>query len=340
MNPVYMLGKDPEVDNTLGLLQPSQNKRMAYNYYWNKLYALVTNLFKWEIKTSPLFPDRYMEIIFNTKGSIMFAEAFIKKGAETKSLGYVAASYSTQSSQLDFFGQETQVRMQPYNTSNNSELSTNYLVMNSLNTDLDTREESKNSKINKCVLGFNTHLRESIEWLPYLCAKLALLDCAIITNVNLLKQPLTIVADERTDFSADNLVENYNDNFNILKIFSGAGQELLNSLKVHSTGAENYISTYEVVKDKLLKEAYERMGISTNVVDKKERVLQSEQLSQNAVSNLIYAEKWEMRQKFIDDIKRVFPDVDITCTPILSLPKKEEDDEATMIKERNEDVND
>ena len=59
------------------------------------------------------------------------------------------------------------------------------------------------------------------------------------------------------------------------------------------------------------------------MVDKKERVLQNEQLTQNQISNLVYAEKYKMRLKFIEDITKVFGDMGITCEPILTLQGSE-----------------
>lgn len=318
MNPVYMLGQQsPELRESLGLLHPNELKERAYHYYFDKLYALVTNLFKWEIPENTHFPTRFIEIILNTQGTIMFGEGYTR-GKQNQSVGKVFAPYVTVSGRLDFFGQPVAVRMTPYNY-NGRAYTTKYLVKNSVGV---TKEEIEpNEKVPICVIGNNTQLKENIEWLPFLCAKLALLDTATITNVNLLKQPLTIVADEFTEFSATQLVEEYSEGYNIIKAFGAGGRDLLDTLQVHQTGAQNYIDTYEKVRKDLLKEAYERMGISTNVVDKKERVLQLEQVTQNAVSNLMYAEKWQSRQKLVQDIKIVF-DIDVKCTPVLTLPEQ------------------
>lgn len=318
-----MGGIDPVSMLDMGLLQPSQMKAEFYKYYWVKLYSLATNLFKWEYETDLPYPLRFIELILTNQGSIAFLPYKTRKTPTKEStlIGNIFAPYVAMSNSLDLFGQPTKVKMTPFMTTNGTTTWQTFLVANTLV--LVDEEQKQNNDF--AVIGYNTHLGEGLEWLPLICAKLAILETAKMDNINLLKQPLTIIADEFSDLSADETLEEFSSGARVLKMYSGAGQELLNSLQVHSTGAENYIDTYEKQIQIYLKEAYERFGISTNIVDKKERVLQTEQLTQNAVSNLVYSEKWEMRQKFIEDIKKVYPEAIITCTPVLSLQSGDED---------------
>lgn len=324
MNNLFNTGdKNPTLlFDDVGLLQPANNHAKFYQYYWAKIYSLATNMFVWEHKTNPLFPTYVIEQIFNNNGNCAFGELKTRptKTKESISLGYVFTPFVTSNGHYDYFGRPTKVRFSPFMSTNGTTTWQSFTVANSIST----FEDDDNS--NYAVLGLNTHLGEGLEWLPIICAKLAILETAKIDNINLLKQPLTIVADEFADFSADTMLEEFSSPVRVMKVFAGAGQELLESLKVHSTGAENYIDTYQKQIEIELKEAYERLGISTNVVDKKERVLQNEQLTQNMVSNLVYSEKYQQRLKFIEDIKRVFPNTDITCKPILTLPDSENND--------------
>lgn len=317
----------------VGLLQPANNYKKFYTYYWSKIYSVATNMFKWEFKNNPLFPAYFIEQILNNNGNCSFGELKTRatKSQEQSSLGYVFAPYVTSNGRYDFFGRPTKIKMSPFMSTNGTTTWQTFQVANSITTFPEDEDG-----IDRAVLGFNTHLGEGLGWLPLICAKLAILETAKIDNINLLKQPLTIVADEFADFSADNMLEEFSSPARVLKVFAGAGQELLESMKVHSTGAENYIDTYQKQIEIELKEAYERLGISTNIVDKKERVLQNEQLTQNAISNLVYAEKWEQRQKFIADIKRVFPKMEITCEPILSLPDQENNTEEKETETEND----
>ena len=310
---------EPTSFKDVGLLQPANNFQKFYSYYWQKLYSVATNMFKWEFKKNDLFPTYFIEIMLNTQGTISFQEMMTRqsKNSPSQSLGYVFAGYVSMNGKYDLFGRPTKIKITPFVNANGTTTWQSFTVANSINTFKD--EDNKD----KAVIGYNTHLAEGLEWLELLCCKLAILETAKIDNVNLLKQPLTIIADEYNDFSADELVNEQSSMARVIKVFSGAGKELLDSLKVHSTGAENYIDTYQKQIEIELKEAYERLGISTNVVDKKERVLQNEQLTQNQISNLVYAEKYKMRLKFIEDITKVFGDMGITCEPILTLQGSE-----------------
>lgn len=306
-----------------GLLQPAENFQKFYKYYWAKLFSLATNMFTWEFKNNELFPDYFIEQILNINGTCAFGELMTRKTQNnpSTSLGHIFTPYVTSNGRVDYFGRPTKIRFSPFMSNNGTTTWQSFDVTNSLNVIKD------DDSTYKAVLGSNTHLGEGLEWLRLICSKLAILETAKIDNINLLKQPLTIIADENTDFSADLMMDEFSSYARVMKVYAGAGQELLNSLKVHSTGADNYIDTYQKQIEIELKEAYERLGIATNVVDKKERVLQTEQLTQNATSNLVYAEKYQMRLKFIADITKTFGDMGITCTPVLALPDSELENE-------------
>lgn len=343
MNPIYHLGENPELDNMSHIMHPNEYRHEAYKYYFTKLYSLATNRFKWEF-SNELFPERFIEIILSVRGAISFQKGYVwqsrternkgflrrgRKSIGLQSIGYVFSSYVTTSARLDWFGQETKIRPIPFNNTVSGSQQ-EYVVANTIHADV------LGDDIEKAVIGFNNHLREGLEWLPFICAKLATLESAIVHNINLLKQPLTIMVDDNTEFSADNLVEDYFEGYNVLKLYSYAGQSLADSLSVHQTGAENYLDTYNRQIEIELNKAYERLGFSTNIVDKKERVLQTEQLAQNAVSNLAYASMWESRQKLVDDINRVFPDANVKCEPILTLPEQQDIEETQTENGENE----
>lgn len=319
----------------VGLLQPAENYQKFYLYYWDKLYSMATNLFEWEFKANKLFPTYFIEIMFHDRGTISFQELKTRKrnGKDSISLGYVFANYVTMNGRYDLFGRPTKIKITPFTATNGTTTWQSFTVANSINV----FDDDDNS--DKAIIGYNTHLGEGLEWLQLICCKLAILETAKINNINLLKQPLTIISDEFNDFSADSLVEEYSSFARILKVSGGVGEELLNSLKVHSTGAENYIDVYQKQIEIELKNAYERLGIATNIIDKKERVLQNEQETQNQVANLVYAEKYKMRLKFIEDITKVFPEIGktITCTPILTLQGSDENKELQDVTETNDE---
>lgn len=217
-----------------------QNNKVYNNYYFT-LAELAMNMFEWE-NLPETCDERYMELKLFTCGMCFFFQDEI--------LGYLTLSG---------------VATWPFNCYGIPQ------TRRALGFDGQYQKELTGDN---SVIIYNNYLHEPLQ--PYLTRyshMLELIDRTIQINVNALKTPVMISADESQKLSMENAMMKYDGGQPFIFTTKGFDKD---NISVLDLKAQYHASNLQELKEKIWNEALSFVGVDTINTEKKERMITAE----------------------------------------------------------------
>lgn len=242
----------------------------TFNFYYNKLFELATNRYKWGGLPETIDP-RFLEISIFTKGCAVFFKDEV--------VGFLALP-CMYGGVLDVYNNPTDITAYATN--------------------------GYQARLNKenCVIIWNNYLREpSLKSIELYARRLYEIERAIDTNVKQQKTPLIIRSTESQRLVMTNLYQKYDGNQPF--IFGDKNLDL-DGVKVLNTQAPYNADKLQLLKRQYWSEALTYLGIDNVSTEKRERLVGEEVTGNLSVVDANRTVGLRTRQQAADKINKMF----------------------------------
>lgn len=301
---------------TLGKIEHSKttvdrNREMFYDYYFNYFYNIIVNYFTWYN-----LPDGIDELFIERK---LLENGFVGFFNDDE-LGYVVQG-GTMGHLLNIYDQPTEFN--PVNTSDRNIFASRYKIAYSLDSFNFLEQESNKRNVPTPVIIIpNNNLNQS--YLPYLtlfCEKLADIEMTIQLNRNAQVTPFFVFVDDKSVLSLSNVfnkIQSFEPVVKLNRKKDKDGQDEFKQLddyiKVYRTDAPFLLDKLHDEKNRVMNQLLTFIGINNNNVDKKERLVQAEAISNNGVISANIEVGWKARRNAVELINKCYG-LDIKVEP-------------------------
>lgn len=244
--------------------------RNTFNDYFNRLFELAINMFKWE-NLPDTVDERFLELSLCEKGyCLYFNDDIMGNLALTCMIG----------GELDVYRIPT--RRIAY-------------AVNGYQANRTNRDS---------VLIYNNYLHTpTMQTISLYAERLTAIERAIDVNVNAQKTPIAILTDEKQKRTVEEIYRKYEGN---APVIIGAKNLDLNSVKAMTTGAPYVADKLNILKRQIWNEALTFFGIENANTEKRERLV-SDEITSNLGG--VQAQRYVMlnaREQAADKINRMF----------------------------------
>lgn len=244
--------------------------RNTFNDYFNRLFELAINMFKWENLPDSV-DERFLELSLCEKGyCLYFNDDIMGNLALTCMIG----------GELDVYRIPT--RRIAY-------------AVNGYQAERTNRDS---------VLIYNNYLHTpTMQTISLYAERLTAIERAIDVNVNAQKTPIAILTDEKQKKTVEEIYRKYEGN---APVIIGAKNLDLNSVKAMTTGAPYVADKLNILKRQIWNEALTFFGIENANTEKRERLV-SDEITSNLGG--VQAQRYVMlnaREQAADKINRMF----------------------------------
>lgn len=244
--------------------------RNTFNDYFNRLFELAINMFKWE-NLPDTVDERFLELALCEKGyCLYFNDDIMGNLALTCMIG----------GELDVYRIPT--RRIAY-------------AVNGYQANRTNRDS---------VLIYNNYLHTpTMQTISLYAERLTAIERAIDVNVNAQKTPIAILTDEKQKRTVEEIYRKYEGN---APVIIGAKNLDLDSVKALTTGAPYVADKLNILKRQIWNEALTFFGIENANTEKRERLV-SDEITSNLGG--VQAQRYVMlnaREQAADKINRMF----------------------------------
>lgn len=244
--------------------------RNTFNDYFNRLFELAINMFKWE-NLPDTVDERFLELALCEKGyCLYFNDDIMGNLALTCMIGGELDVYRIPTRRIAFAANGYQAER--------------------------TNKDS--------VLIFNNYLHTpTMQTISLYAERLTAIERAIDVNVNAQKTPIAILTDEKQKKTVEEIYRKYEGN---APVIIGAKNLDLDSVKAITTGAPYVADKLNILKRQIWNEALTFFGIENANTEKRERLV-SDEITSNLGG--VQAQRYVMlnaREQATDKINRMF----------------------------------
>lgn len=244
--------------------------RNTFNDYFNRLFELAINMFKWE-NLPDTVDERFLELALCEKGyCLYFNDEIMGNLALTCMIGGELDVYRIPTRRIAF-------------------------AVNGYQTERTNRDS---------VLIYNNYLHTpTMQTISLYAERLTAIERAIDVNVNAQKTPIAILTDEKQKRTVEEIYRKYEGN---APVIIGAKNLDLDSVKALTTGAPYVADKLNILKRQIWNEALTFFGIENANTEKRERLV-SDEITSNLGG--VQAQRYVMlnaREQAADKINRMF----------------------------------
>ncbi len=244
--------------------------RNTFNDYFNRLFELAINMFKWE-NLPDTVDERFLELALCEKGyCLYFNDDIMGNLALTCMIGGELDVYRIPTRRIAF-------------------------AVNGYQAERTNKDS---------VLIFNNYLHTpTMQTISLYAERLTAIERAIDVNVNAQKTPIAILTDEKQKRTVEEIYRKYEGN---APVIIGAKNLDLNSVKAMTTGAPYVADKLNILKRQIWNEALTFFGIENANTEKRERLV-SDEITSNLGG--VQAQRYVMlnaREQAADKINRMF----------------------------------
>lgn len=244
--------------------------RNTFNDYFNRLFELAINMFKWE-NLPDTVDERFLELSLCEKGyCLYFNDDIMGNLALTCMIGGELDVYRIPTRRIAF-------------------------AVNGYQAERTNKDS---------VLIFNNYLHTpTMQTISLYAERLTAIERAIDVNVNAQKTPIAILTDEKQKRTIEEIYRKYEGN---APVIIGAKNLDLDSVKALTTGAPYVADKLNILKRQIWNEALTFFGIENANTEKRERLV-SDEITSNLGG--VQAQRYVMlnaREQAADKINRMF----------------------------------
>lgn len=244
--------------------------RNTFNDYFNRLFELAINMFKWE-NLPDTVDERFLELALCEKGyCLYFNDDIMGNLALTCMIGGELDVYRIPTRRIAF-------------------------AVNGYQAERTNKDS---------VLIFNNYLHTpTMQTISLYAERLTAIERAIDVNVNAQKTPIAILTDEKQKRTVEEIYRKYEGN---APVIIGAKNLDLDSVKALTTGAPYVADKLNILKRQIWNEALTFFGIENANTEKRERLV-SDEITSNLGG--VQAQRYVMlnaREQAADKINRLF----------------------------------
>lgn len=244
--------------------------RNTFNDYFNRLFELAINMFKWE-NLPDTVDERFLELALCEKGyCLYFNDDIMGNLALTCMIGGELDVYRIPTRRIAF-------------------------AVNGYQAERTNKDS---------VLIFNNYLHTpTMQTISLYAERLTAIERAIDVNVNAQKTPIAILTDEKQKKTVEEIYRKYEGN---APVIIGAKNLDLDSVKAITTGAPYVADKLNILKRQIWNEALTFFGIENANTEKRERLV-SDEITSNLGG--VQAQRYVMlnaREQATDKINRMF----------------------------------
>ena len=244
--------------------------RNTFNDYFNRLFELAINMFKWE-NLPDTVDERFIELALCEKGyCLYFNDDIMGNLALTCMIGGELDVYRIPTRRIAF-------------------------AVNGYQAERTNKDS---------VLIFNNYLHTpTMQTISLYAERLTAIERAIDVNVNAQKTPVAILTDEKQKRTVEEIYRKYEGN---APVIIGAKNLDLDSVKAITTGAPYVADKLNILKRQIWNEALTFFGIENANTEKRERLV-SDEITSNLGG--VQAQRYVMlnaREQAADKINRMF----------------------------------
>lgn len=244
--------------------------RNTFNDYFNRLFELAINMFKWE-NLPDTVDERFLELALCEKGyCLYFNDDIMGNLALTCMIGGELDVYRIPTRRIAF-------------------------AVNGYQAERTNKDS---------VLIFNNYLHTpTMQTISLYAERLTAIERAIDVNVNAQKTPIAILTDEKQKKTVEEIYRKYEGN---APVIIGAKNLDLDSVKALTTGAPYVADKLNILKRQIWNEALTFFGIENANTEKRERLV-SDEITSNLGG--VQAQRYVMlnaREQAADKINRMF----------------------------------
>jgi hypothetical protein len=244
--------------------------RNTFNDYFNRLFELAINMFKWE-NLPETVDERFLELALCEKGyCLYFNDDIMGNLALTCMIGGELDVYRIPTRRIAF-------------------------AVNGYQAERTNKDS---------VLIFNNYLHTpTMQTISLYAERLTAIERAIDVNVNAQKTPIAILTDEKQKRTVEEIYRKYEGN---APVIIGAKNLDLDSVKALTTGAPYVADKLNILKRQIWNEALTFFGIENANTEKRERLV-SDEITSNLGG--VQAQRYVMlnaREQAADKINRMF----------------------------------
>lgn len=244
--------------------------RNTFNDYFNRLFELAINMFKWENLPDSV-DERFLELALCEKGyCLYFNDDIMGNLALTCMIGGELDVYRIPTRRIAF-------------------------AVNGYQAERTNKDS---------VLIFNNYLHTpTMQTISLYAERLTAIERAIDVNVNAQKTPIAILTDEKQKRTVEEIYRKYEGN---APVIIGAKNLDLDSVKAITTGAPYVADKLNILKRQIWNEALTFFGIENANTEKRERLV-SDEITSNLGG--VQAQRYVMlnaREQAADKINRMF----------------------------------
>nr|DAO82381.1 MAG TPA: upper collar protein [Caudoviricetes sp.] len=251
-------------------INPDRLNRNTFNDYFNRLFELAINMFKWE-NLPDTVDERFLELALCEKGyCLYFNDDIMGNLALTCMIGGELDVYRIPTRRIAF-------------------------AVNGYQAERTNRDS---------VLIYNNYLHTpTMQTISLYAERLTAIERAIDVNVNAQKTPIAILTDEKQKRTVEEIYRKYEGN---APVIIGAKNLDLDSVKAITTGAPYVADKLNILKRQIWNEALTFFGIENANTEKRERLV-SDEITSNLGG--VQAQRYVMlnaREQAADKINRMF----------------------------------
>ena len=244
--------------------------RNTFNDYFNRLFELAINMFKWE-NLPDTVDERFLELALCEKGyCLYFNDDIMGNLALTCMIGGELDVYRIPTRRIAF-------------------------AVNGYQAERTNKDS---------VLIFNNYLHTpTMQTISLYAERLTAIERAIDVNVNAQKTPIAILTDEKQKRTVEEIYRKYEGN---APVIIGAKNLDLDSVKALTTGAPYVADKLNILKRQIWNEALTFFGIENANTEKRERLVSDETTSKLGG---VQAQRYVMlnaREQAADKVNRMF----------------------------------
>lgn len=244
--------------------------RNTFNDYFNRLFELAINMFKWE-NLPDTVDERFLELALCEKGyCLYFNDDIMGNLALTCMIGGELDVYRIPTRRIAF-------------------------AVNGYQAERTNKDS---------VLIYNNYLHTpTMQTISLYAERLTAIERAIDVNVNAQKTPIAILTDEKQKRTVEEIYRKYEGN---APVIIGAKNLDLDSVKAITTGAPYVADKLNILKRQIWNEALTFFGIENANTEKRERLV-SDEITSNLGG--VQAQRYVMlnaREQAADKINRMF----------------------------------
>lgn len=297
---------------TLGRIEHSKttvdrNRKGFYDFYFNYFYNIVVNYFTWYN-----LPDGIDELFIEKKlvenGHIAFFQ--------DDTLGYLVQS-GTRGERLNIYDKPT-----TYLPVNASTVKFDRMVIAYSETDFSfiQTEHTDHNRWKPCIVIPNNNFSEPyLHYIHLFCEKLADIEMTIQLNRNAQVTPFFVFVDDKSVLSLKNVFNKIQSfepvvHLNRQKTKDGVDdfKQLDEYIKVFRTDAPFLLDKLHDEKNRVINQLLTFIGINNNPIDKKERLITAEAISNQGAISANIEVGWKSRRNAVKLINACYGlDIDV-----------------------------